>query len=204
MHALVVYETSFGNTEAVARAVAEGLATRATVQVVDAATAPESLAGVDLAVVGGPTHAFGLSRVSTRQDARRRGASRGDVERGLREWLAELDAGPRTTSTAAFDTKVSRPRLPGSAARRAHRRLRRLGLAALARPRTFRVSGTEGPLRDGELDRAREWGRELAAQWGPRRGRASRGGARRRPSRSTEPAAPPAGVTAFDAKTVRP
>jgi hypothetical protein len=188
MHALVVYETSFGNTEAVARAIAEGLASRATVTLLNATDAPPSLTGIDLLVAGGPTHAFGLSRPSTRQDAARRGATRGATGAGLREWLAALDPGPGTASTAAFDTKVQKPRLPGSAGHAIARRLRRLGLPRLARPHTFRVTGTAGPLAAGEVDRARAWGRELAETWGPRR---TRRPARPRSLRSA-PAATPA------------
>jgi hypothetical protein len=84
VRALVVFESSFGNTEAVARAVAEGLALLGTVELVEACDAPARLPGdIDLVVAGGPTHAFGLSRVSTRDDAVRRGALH-SVTTGLR------------------------------------------------------------------------------------------------------------------------
>jgi hypothetical protein len=63
---------------------------------------------------------------------------------------------------ATFDTRTDRVRLPGSAAGGAARALRRLGLHMIARPTTFRVLGTRGPLRDGELERAEAWGAALA------------------------------------------
>jgi hypothetical protein len=63
---------------------------------------------------------------------------------------------------AAFDTRVSKPRLPGSAAAAAEKRLRRLGFRVAARSRSFYVDGTTGPLVAGEPDRARHWGEELA------------------------------------------
>ena len=60
--ALVIHESMFGNTETIARAVAAGLATvpNFEVKVVDVQLAEADLAGVDLLVLGGPTHAFGL------------------------------------------------------------------------------------------------------------------------------------------------
>ncbi|MFI1465582.1 flavodoxin family protein [Nocardia carnea] len=70
MRARVVYESVFGNTEAAATAIARGLQEHAEVDVVDVADAtPDSHSPVDLLVVGGPTHAFGMSRRQTRQDA---------------------------------------------------------------------------------------------------------------------------------------
>jgi hypothetical protein len=162
MRALVVYESMFGNTEAVARAIADGLATWAEVTIHEIRSAPEAVdADVDLLVVGGPTHAFGLSRDSTRQDAATKG---GDAEAGagigLREWIEGLEPAPGV-SVATFDTRIHRPRVPGSAARAARKRLRARGFPALDPPTTFWVDGTSGPLVDGEEDRARRWGAEL-------------------------------------------
>ena len=158
MKTLVVYESMFGNTEAVARAVADGLATRSSVDVVEVGTAPASV-DADLLVVGGPTHAFGLSRESTRKSAVEQGAvvSRGI---GIREWLDALP--PGRTDVATFDTRVRKPRVPGSAARAAERRLRRLGYHAVAPAETFWVGGTPGPLLEGEAERARRWGEDVA------------------------------------------
>ena len=77
MRALVVHESMFGNTETVARAVADGLSTVAGIEVDRAAvhSASTDLADVDLVVVGGPTHAFSMSRESTRADAVTKGAN---------------------------------------------------------------------------------------------------------------------------------
>ncbi len=61
MRALVVYESMFGNTEAVARAVAGGLSGSMEVEVYEVSRAPSPVTGpIDLLVVGGPTHAFSL------------------------------------------------------------------------------------------------------------------------------------------------
>ena len=165
--ALVIFESMYGNTEAVARAIADGLATGMPVDVVEVGDAP-AVPGddVDLLVVGGPTHAFGMSRASTRRDASEKAAgagvalvSRGD---GVREWLAALPARPGLRA-AAFDTRVAQPRVPGSAARAIRRRFRRGGAIVVDGPHSFYVDGTEGPLSPGELERARAWGNALAA-----------------------------------------
>jgi hypothetical protein len=83
------------------------------------------------------------------------------VATSLREWLTGLQGPSPTTVAAAFDTRVARPRVPGSAARRAERRLRRLGYRILRPAASFWVTGTKGPLDDGELERARRWGAAL-------------------------------------------
>jgi hypothetical protein len=164
MRALVVYESMFGNTQAIADAVADGLAARMRVDAVEVGVAP-TVVGDDvvLLVVGGPTHAFGMSRQATRQDAGRQ-AERGLVSAGigLREWLTAVK-GSGSVAAAAFDTRIQRPRLPGSAARAAEKGLRRRGFRIVARPKSFYVTGTQGPLVDGELEGARRWADQLGA-----------------------------------------
>lgn len=161
MQALVVYESMFGNTALVAEAIAEGLGARVGVRAVPVADAPTPLpADIDLVVVGGPTHAFGMSRRGTRSAAARQDEKAAAGERGVREWLAV--AGPmHGTLAASFDTHA-RTRLPGSASGAIRRRLRRSGARVIAPPRSFYVTGTQGPLDDGERDRARAWGAALA------------------------------------------
>lgn len=161
--ALVVYESMFGNSGQVARAVADGVGEVMTVEVAEVVTAPTDLEGVDLVVAGGPTHAFSMSRASTRRDARGQGATQGSVETGLREWLLALpDEHGRWF--AAFDTRVTKVRrLPGSASHSASRAGRRHGFTQAMAPESFYVLDVDGPLADGELDRARAWGRQVAA-----------------------------------------
>jgi flavodoxin-like protein len=163
--AVVVVESMFGNTEAVAQAVAEGLSDQFMVDVVRVADAPTVIANdVDLLVVGGPTHAFGLTREGTRLAARDQGAKPSTgVDVGLREWLGRLHPHSTALAAAAFDTRIKKTGVPGSAARAAMRRLRRLGFRAAARPTSFYVAGIGGPLLAGELTRARGWGAHLAA-----------------------------------------
>lgn len=168
MRAIVIFESMFGNTQEVARAIADGLAGQLpadAVEVVEVASAPTVLAADDLVVVGGPTHAFSMSRESTREDAATKGAgplvSQGD---GVREWLDQVSIPPGGhPPAAAFDTKVVRPRLPGSAAKAIERRLRKVGFSIVEPATTFHVHGMEGPLEDGQTEKARALGTRLAA-----------------------------------------
>lgn len=65
---------------------------------------------------------------------------------------------------ATFDTRIDKPRwLTGSAARKAADLLRHNGYRVVATD-SFVVSGTQGPLCDGEIERAQAWGAELAEQ----------------------------------------
>jgi hypothetical protein len=165
MDALVVVESVFGNTRRIAEAVAEGLGERAHARVVDVAEAAGLTDGVDLLVVGGPTHSLGMSRpVSRRSAAEQTGAGAVPAEIGLREWLQTLPAAGPGRVAAAFDTRIDHPRIPGSAAAGALRTLRHLGYERVCRPESFRVTGTQGPLVHGELERARLWGSGLIAR----------------------------------------
>ncbi|KAE8763520.1 flavodoxin family protein [Georgenia thermotolerans] len=166
MRALVVYESMFGNTQEVARAVAAGLRPSLEVELCEVGRAP-ALADldVDLLVVGAPTHAFGLSRAGTREDAATRGE--GPVlsaGTGVREWLDAAAPVRGGLAVAAFDTHVRSPRVPGRASVAAQRRLRHLGARIACPAESFWVHGYTGPLLDGELDRARRWGEVLGAR----------------------------------------
>jgi hypothetical protein len=169
MRALVVFESMFGNTERIARTIGEGLAGEMEVDVVEVGTAaPVVPPDVELLVVGGPTQGFSMSRKGTRQGALKETTdplvSQGI---GIREWLEGLSKG-RPLAAAAFDTRFKRSRrLTGSAARGAAKRLHKLGFDLVAEPESFFVDKTTGPLLDGELDRAREWGARLRRSVAP-------------------------------------
>lgn len=160
MRALVVYESLWGNTEQIDRAIAAELATKMDVEVVEAETAPVSLEGVDLLLVGGPTHAFSMSRSTTRESAVADHDAPKSPRRGIREWLADLVL-PHAMKAATFGTRVNAPRLPGSAAKAAKQELRSLGAQMVVKQESFRVHGYEGPVIDGELERAAEWARSI-------------------------------------------
>ena len=163
MSTLVVYESMWGNTRTVAEAVAEGLGDD--VPVADVAEAPVPLPQeVDMLVMGGPTHAFSMSRASSRQQAKAKGADEGHATGGIREWLAALPASDRL-HVATFDTRAASVRhLPGSAAKAAGKEVRRRHLGRLIATKSFYVADVAGPLLDGELDRARAWGTSLVVR----------------------------------------
>lgn len=160
MTTLVVHESMFGNTRAVARAIASALPSP--VVTVDVVDAPNPLPShVDLLVVGGPTHAFSMSRSSTRHDAVSQGAAPQDESKGIREWLAELPPTPHV-AVATFDTRVDKVRrLPGSAARSASKVVAKRRIGRVVAVESFYVDGVDGPLLEGEVERARDWARSL-------------------------------------------
>jgi hypothetical protein len=160
MKAVVVYESLWGNTAAVARAIAEGIGQEARVLSTGEATG-EAIAGADLIVAGAPLHAFGLPRESGRQNLRSRpgkGPAPDLSNPTLRSWLEALPAGHGCV--AAFETRFRGS--PGSATGGILRRLKRLGYRPVAKGQRYFIKGTYGPLRDGEIERARLWGADLA------------------------------------------
>jgi hypothetical protein len=170
MRALIVFESIYGNTRAVAEAIGQGLQPIGDVAISPVHDVADDAVGqADLLVVGGPTHMHGmatsLSRRHAAQAAKEDGAELepgAEREPSLRQWLAELAGGGRRA--AAFDTRLDRsPTMTGVAARGIARRLRRRGYELVADPQSFLVEDSEGPLVDGELERAREWGAALAA-----------------------------------------
>ncbi len=160
MNALVVYESHWGNTAAVAHAIAEGIG--AGTRVMSTAEADvDSLAAVDLLVVGAPVIGFRLSTEQALQNMRAKPGKGNppDVSHPpVRSWLESLP--PGTAAVATFDTRVRGPF--GSAAPAILKSLTEAGYRPIAKPAGFTVKGSQGPLRDGELDRARQWGAELA------------------------------------------
>ncbi|HXF35929.1 MAG TPA: flavodoxin domain-containing protein [Actinomycetota bacterium] len=158
MKAVVLYESVYGNTEAIARAIADGLASNSEVTLARFGEVPQgAVEAADLVILGGPTHGWGMTRPASRKQPGTEG-----YPVGAREWLERArPAGGKMA--AAFDTRFPKPRwLTGSAAVRIARRLRGKGYRLVAPPQSFFVLHSEGPLRDGEEDRARAWGAELA------------------------------------------
>lgn len=154
MYALVIVESCFGNTHAVAEALASGLTEAgADVALVVASQAPrEPIA--DLVVVAAPTHNLGLPTAASRAKARENG---GDVpETGVKEWLEGAKA-LKDVRLVAVDTAVA-GMFSGSAAKAAVRLAKSRGWRAERSP-SFTVVGQRGPLVDGELDRAKALGR---------------------------------------------
>ena len=169
MRALVVYESMYGNTRQIAEAIARGLRSAYAVQVVSVASAPyEHVGRYDLVVVGGPTHARGMSRPDTRQSAISAPRVQADdlqVEpgasgMGLRVWLDSL--GLCSGQAAAFDTRLNtHALLTGKASNGIASMLRQHGFQLVAEPMSFLVD-RHTHLMPGEDEEAERWGATLA------------------------------------------
>jgi flavodoxin len=157
MEALVIYDTTFGNTQLVAHAVGAALGERYWVHVVPVAEAGEIPPQIDLLVAGGPTHRHRASQA-------------------MREFLDAIPRGAvRGVPAAAFDTRYRGARwLTGSAAVALARVLKRKGARLVVPPESFFVHRDVPPagqkrrhelerLEPGERERAAEWAEHLAA-----------------------------------------
>lgn len=170
MHALVIYESIFGNTHSIAEAIAVGLRRGGEARVISVQDAGDYfIAWADLVVVGGPTHMHGMTRPMTRETARETAAEpethlaldRSAGGYGVREWLASVEV-VRDKRAAAFDTRLQAPSLiTGRASTGIAEALRDHGFALIGKPESFLVN-EHTVLVVGELARAQEWGRRLA------------------------------------------
>jgi hypothetical protein len=168
MKSLVVYESMYGSTRAIAEAVARGLREGGEVDVIRASRAGEvDTSTYDFVVVGSPTHVHGLGRQRTRDaavDAASRPTSTLKIEEdashtGVREWLSTLS--PSAGAAAAFDTRLDRsPLFTGRASKTIARRLRRVGRHMVAAPESFLVD-KQWELKRHEIERAEEWALSL-------------------------------------------
>jgi len=155
MKALVVYDSVFGNTEQIAKAIGNALSSGNDVEILQVtAVKPEHLAGLELLIVGSPTRAFRPTPAIT-------------------TFLKKISVdGLKGVKVAAFDTGISMSdtnsrvlrffvKSFGYAAKPIADRLEKKGGELLAAPEGFFVTGTEGPLKEGELERAATWAKQF-------------------------------------------
>jgi len=155
MKAMVVYDSVHGNTEQVAQAVARALGSPEEVETLRVTEVDVGqLADLDILIVGAPTHAFQPSPAA-------------------KTFLKSIPIGAlEGVRVAAFDTRISVEdtdsailsfmiKLFGYAAKPIGDRLKRKGGDLALPPEGFFVEGTEGPLREGELERAAEWAKPI-------------------------------------------
>lgn len=141
----IVFDSEYGNTERVARAIAEGLAAR-DVRLTRIGDEPLHLPeSLDLLVIGSPTQG---GRATT------------PINELIAGLSPELLAG---TPIAPFDTRMTMKfvQIFGYAADRMTRALSARGATHVLAPQGFYVEGKEGPLKEGELPRAAAWARQL-------------------------------------------
>jgi flavodoxin len=144
--ALVVYDSVYGNTEKVAKILAEGLKGEGVDVSVARADAVKSdeLSGVDLLCVGGPVHAWNMTK-------------------SVKEFLEQVKSaeGMAGKKAFAFDTKM-KTRLSGSAADKIERKLKDAGLTIAKHNESAIVQGREGPLEENAEVTFKQIGAELA------------------------------------------
>lgn len=166
MKAVVVYESLWGNTAAIARAIAEGFGPEAKALSTLEAT-PVAIEGAGLIVAGAPVLGFNLPTESMRKGIANNPAQQGPTPPNfslplLRSWL---DALPRGSGRcAAFETRIWWS--PGGATKAIEKKLGSAGYSVIAKAQRYIVTGTYGPLKASEIERARAWGAELAKAMG--------------------------------------
>ncbi len=139
MKALVIFDSNFGNTQKIAEAIAEELKTQA-VPVLKVSIS--ELVGLELIVVGSPINAW---RPSER----------------MGKFLANLKEGQlKGIKAAAFDTRV-KLFIHGDAAKKIAKALENAGAEIIVEPQAFFVKGREGPLLDGEIEKASQWAKSV-------------------------------------------
>jgi len=155
MKALVIFDSVFGNTEKIARAIADAIGPHPAVGFLRASeVAPDQLQGLDLLVVGSPTRGFRPTE-----------ALAGLLKRIPSKSLYGV-------KVAAFDTRFKADEIRsaglrfvvktgGYAAKRIAAQLRKAGGSLIVPPEGFYVVDTEGPLKAGELERAAAWAESL-------------------------------------------
>ena len=149
MKTLVVYDSVFGNTEQVARSIASAIAGTVKLTKISAASVRD-LDGVDLLVLGSPTLG-------------------GRATKPMQEFVESIPrAAAEKVRCAAFDTRLTMKfaKIFGYAAPRMADELAHKGGAPASDPEGFIVKGRNGPLAEGELQRASAWGSALGAKKG--------------------------------------
>jgi len=149
MKTLVVFDSQYGNTEKIARKIAETFNQFGSSRALRVTEfMPDALDGVELLIVGSPTQAWNSTNA-------------------MKDFFGRIDPElMKRLSVAAFDTRVDKPRLiTGSAANAMAKQLKRRGVRILLKPESFLVTGMEGPLAEGALERAVEWALELHEEY---------------------------------------
>lgn len=155
MKVLVLYDSVFGNTKLIAEAISQALSSELNhVSIMKVKDVPAiQLTGVDLLIVGSPTRGFRPTKE-------------------LNELLEKIPAkGLKGIRVLAFDTRISTTdvnnrflnvmvRLFGYAAKPIADKLKKKGGDLILPPEGFYVKESEGPLKDGELERAANWAKK--------------------------------------------
>ena len=151
MRAMVIYDSVFGNTEKVAKIIGEALGPPEEVNVLRVTDVnPKQLTDLDILIVGSPTRAFKATPA-------------------INSFLAKIPSGAlKNIHVAAFDTRISIKdvnssiltffvKIFGYAAEPIAAKLQKKQGHQIVPPEGFIVVGSEGPLKEGERERAIRW-----------------------------------------------
>ena len=155
MKALIIYDSFFGNTEKIAQAIGETLSSSMEVEVCKVSEVKqEQLKEINLLLVGSPTRGFMPSPA-------------------IKKFLRSIHSdGLKNIKAAAFDTRISEDdvksrflrflmKLFGYAAEPISKKLKIKGAEIVIAPGGFCVKDTEGPSKEGELERAATWAKQI-------------------------------------------
>lgn len=155
MKTIILYDSQFGNTERIAQSIAQGMRIKSEPGIFRVGDFKlETLTGVDLLVVGSPTQGFRPTKAI----------------KGFLEKIPEN--GLKGVKVAAFDTRIAPEDIDskvgrffvghfGYAANPIAEKLKKKGGNLIVAPQGFFVKATEGPLKEGEVERAEAWGKQL-------------------------------------------
>lgn len=141
MKALVLYDSSFGNTKQLAEVIATELGKEAETVFIENAD-PSELSRAELLVIGSPIQGFRPTEK-------------------MNKFLAQLKPGQlNRVKSATFDTRV-KVWIHGNAADPMARKVQSAGAEIIVKQEYFYVEGKEGPLFPGEVERAAVWAKQI-------------------------------------------
>ena len=152
MKVLVVFDSYFGNTEEIGKAIAKPISNAETKRTKD--ISHSDLPGYELIIFGSPTRGFRPTE---------------DILKLVKSIPKKGLAGIKV---AVFDTRIDLETINsnflrkfvdmgGYAAPTLKKMLCRKGAESIIEPEGFYVMDTEGPLKDKELERAENWGSKV-------------------------------------------
>jgi flavodoxin len=160
MKVLIIYDSVFGNTEQIAQAIGNALGSQEDVEILRVSNVkPEQLTGLKLLIVGSPTRGFRPTPA-------------------ISDLLKSIPKnGLKGVQVAAFDTRFTMDEIESSvfilpilvnifgyAVKPIADRLKKKGGELIIPPEGFFVEGIEGPLKEGELERAADWAKQIIAR----------------------------------------
>lgn len=159
MKTLIIFDSFFGNTEKIGRAIAKAFSSNEhTVIKRCKEAAPKELAQFELIIAGSPTRGFRPTEEITN-------LLKGIGTNGLTNCqVAVFDT---RVVLEMFKSKLLRKTIDtgGYAANKLARVFKKKGASLIIEPEGFFVMDTEGPLKEGELERAEKWGKTIREKY---------------------------------------